>query len=245
MTDQLPTKWDELLAREAQALATQERPAIGKLSFRGGVMMYQGTPVPNNTLRCVILATAFEHAFYEGAYNSQDPSPPVCFALANTTADGSKPVMAPHRDAPKKVHNECITCPKFAWASDPKGGRGKACKEVRRMFLIGESAIRGTGQDVRRAEAATGSVPVTSVKNWANYVALLSGQHSMPTWAVLTQLTVVPDAKTQFQLKFDPIEPLRQELYPDIYARVQAAQPMLIMPYSPKTATPLREGVKY
>lgn len=250
MTDQVPMRWEEELARQAQAIAAQERPAVGKLSFRGGVMTYQGNVLKENVLNCVVLATAFEHALYDNvlkmrAFNPQDPEPPVCYALAGSSPTGDKPDMVPHKDAPVKVAPQCSTCPYFAFGSDPKGGRGKACKESRRMLLIGESALTAGPDGVRKAEAATASVPVTSVKNWANYAALTAGQYSKPPWAFLTRLSVVPDPKTQFQIKFEILRPIEEGLFAALYSRVKAAEAILLTPYAPKQPKTLREGVKY
>lgn len=255
--DQLPVQWEEELARQARALAAQERPSVGKLSFRGGIMAYQGNAVQGNALNCIILASAFEHALYDNvlkqrAFNPQDPEPPVCFALANPSPTGEKPDMIPHPASPMKAHTHCSACSYFAWGSDPKGGRGKACKEVRRMLLIGESAVWDSQNQrflppdgVRKAEAATVNVPVTSVKNWANYAALVAGQYSMPPWAFVTRLSCVPDAKTQFQIKFEVLRPIDKSFYPELYERVKLATQILMTPYTPKQPQELRQNVKY
>lgn len=250
MTDQVPMKWEEELARQARAIAAQERPNVGKLSFRGGVITYQGSVIKDGAINCIIVATAFEHALYDNVlknrpFNPQDPEPPICFALSGSSPDGEKPTMAPHKDAPFKAANDCNLCAYYAWGSDPKGGRGKACKEVRRMLLLGESAIKEGPEGVRKAEAATASVPVTSVKNWANYASLVAGQYSMPPWAFVTRLSCVPDPKYQFQLKFEVVRPIEREFYDAIFARVQQANATLLTPYTPKQAPQLREGVKY
>lgn len=260
MNDQLPVKWEEVLARQAKALAAQERPAVGKLAFRSGTMTYQGNVIPGNALNCIILLSVFEHALYQNVldnkpFNPQNTEPPICFALAMPSPDGEKPEMIPHAAAPAKKNPICSTCQYFAWGSDPKGGRGKACKEVRRMLLLGESAVWDAQsqrfadpEGARKAEAATVSVPVTSVKNWANYAALVSGQHSMPPWAFITRLSCVPDPKTQFQIKFDIVRPIDASHYPALFERVQAAGSTLMTPYTPKAPTQapeLRQNVKY
>lgn len=36
---------------------------------------------------------------------------------------------------------DCATCPFNQWGSDPKGGKGKACKDMRNLFILREHSI--------------------------------------------------------------------------------------------------------
>lgn len=255
MTENLPIKWDEELAKHANKIAATERPAVGRLAFRGGVMTYQGQSIPGNKLNVVILTHAKEHALYQNVidqrpFDPNNPENPICFALAQE--DGE---MIPHPQALKKQAPSCADCQYNAWGSAPNGGRGKACKENRRLLLIPASAVvsrdPASGQmfaapagSVKKAESATASIPVTSVKNWANYTAQLAGEYQRPPWAMITEVSAVPDSRSVFKVNFAPVSHVAEAHLGDLMQRSQSSAAIIMTPYSqdanaaPAAATP-------
>lgn len=247
-------KWDEELAKYANKAAAQERPAVGRLAFRAGVMTYQGQPIPGNKLETVIIASAKEHALYANVlenrqFDPNNPESPVCYALS---LDGEN--MAPHAQVKQKRATDCANCAFNAWGSDPKGGRGKACKEVRRLIVIPKSAVVAPpGQQlpadsVKKSESASCNIPVTSVKNWANYTALLAAQFRRPAWAVVTEISVTPNPKTMFEVKFAVTDVVKDHLLSDLHQLVQSAERLVMTPYSDSTNAPRQQpmqGRKY
>ena len=115
--------WKSQMEQMAQAAAAMERPTLGVISLKSGVMSYQGTPVPGNKLNCIVIASAFEHRYYTERYDANKPASPTCFAQS---LDGEE--MAPDETAHAKQAPMCGDCEMFKWGSDPGGGRGKACK---------------------------------------------------------------------------------------------------------------------
>ena len=72
---------------------------------------------------------------------------------------------------------ECRNCPMAQWGSDPKGGRGQACREIRRiLFLRGDHIL---------PELVT--VPATSLKNARDYFLRLASRR-IPYWGLITNL---------------------------------------------------------
>jgi hypothetical protein len=244
MTNQV-VRWDEELAKHATKQASVERPAVGKISFRAGHMSYQNQPIQGNRLECIIIGAAHEHALYSNiienrAFDPMKPESPTCFSLS---LDGE--AMVPHPQALRKIPStgaqiqtgpDCTTCPYNAWGSDPKGGRGKACKEVRRMVILPKAAIMGEPIGVRKSEAAVMSIPVTSVKNWANYTSLLAGQFRRPAWAMVTEVSVGPHARNQFEVKFAPVIEIGNEWLGELIERAKQAEQLLMTPYAPPQA---------
>ena len=49
------------LAQEAKAAAAVERPAVGRIGLKSGVMTYAGQPVAGNKMEAVILAASFRN----------------------------------------------------------------------------------------------------------------------------------------------------------------------------------------
>ncbi len=233
MSTNLPTKWDEELAKHATKQAAVERPAVGKIGFKGGVMTYQNVPIPGNKLNVVIIAAAKENAYYPDAYDANNVKSPACFALAL----GDDP-LAPHPQAQTKMAATCAECRYNAWGSDPKGGKGKACKENRRLVMVPQSAvlsgpnIPAAAGSVQKAESASASIPPTSLKNWANYTAQLAGEYRRPSWAMITEMSVIPNARSVFEVKFSPVGLVDDSHLGDLMARVETANSIVMTPYS-------------
>lgn len=222
----LPVKWDEELAKAATEIASTETPKLANFSFRAGILAYQGIAIPGNKLECIIVASAFQHRYYEGSFDADNPATPVCFALSLSGED-----MAPHDQSKEKQAETCESCEQFKWGSafrDGKPSRGKACKAGRRLILIPKTALTN---GVAKAEMGMATIPVTSIRGWANYVNALATQYRRPPWAMLTEMSVVPDLKTQIQVKFEPMGLVEDAHLASIRAKIPMAEQVLMAPY--------------
>lgn len=223
----LPTNIMERLAAQAKAAAAKERPAVGKISLKSGVMTYQGAAMPGNKTEAIILAASYRNVWYAGRYDANNIVNPNCFALA-LDDEG----MAPHENVEKPEHPTCEGCAKNEWGSDPNGGRGKACKQTRRLVLIPASVLDQGAKAVSSAEFAILDVPVTSVKNYSGFVNTLSASVGVPPHAAVCEISIVPDAKTQFKVRFQPLRVVpNEELLNAIEARMEQARSLSIEPY--------------
>ena len=96
----------------------------------------------------------------------------------------------------------CAGCPKDQWGSATNGGKGKACAEKRRLLVMtADSAV--SVDAVNGGEVAALRTPVTSVRGFATYLQKIASTTRRPLSAVVTKISLVPDAKTQFKLNFD------------------------------------------
>jgi hypothetical protein len=217
--------WSDELAKEAKELASKERPALSQISTRGGVLTYQNQQIPGNKLPCIVVASAFEHRYYDKRFDPNKREAPKCFALSTVGKD-----MVPHPDVKEKQAERCDACPHYQWGSDPNGGKGKACKAVRRLGLLPASAAsNGT---VKTVEVALINVPTMSAKNWANYVSTTAAQFGRPPWAVVTELSVVPSPRSQFEVKFQAMGIIEDEAtLLDIKTRTKSIEEILLTPY--------------
>ena len=64
----------------------------------------------------------------------------------------------------------CATCPMNQFGSDPKGGKGKACKEMRRLFILQKGDMYPSIMNV----------PPTSLRQWDAYVSALLSKKQIP-----------------------------------------------------------------
>lgn len=217
--------WQDRLAEEAKAVASVERPSLSQISTRAGQLVYQGQPIPGNKLPCIVIASAWENRYYDKPFDPIKREAPKCFSLS---IEGGKE-MVPHPDVPQPQAESCEACPMYRWGSDPRGGKGKACKQVRRLALVPASAA--VDGSVKTAEIALISIPVTSAKNWANYVNNCAAEYSRPPWALITEITTQPDAKTQFQIKFTTKGLVGDEFLGDVQRRIESVNQILLTPY--------------
>lgn len=191
-----PINWAEEFAKAAQAQAEAERPDNKFISFKSGVLSYNDTPAPGNAIKCVIIGAAFENAYYPGKYDPKKVKSPDCWAISFDEealvpgVDDRGPT-----DLTDQQHEQCKGCWANEWESADEG-KGKACKNSRRLAVVFPPGL-GLGSDVIYAK-----LPVTSVKNWSKYVNQIASVVKRPTWAVVTEIKVVPDMKSQFQVLF-------------------------------------------
>jgi hypothetical protein len=228
-------RWEDKLAAEADIAAGMEASAAGGtfFSFRGGVMTYQDAPLPDNEMAVVILDHVMENVWYEGAFDPDNPSNPSCFAFGRVEPD-----LVPHQvvvEAGLNPAHGCHGCPMNEWGS-ANTGRGKACRNTRRLALIPAGTIT-KGQftlfdDFESAPIGYMKLPLTSVKGYASFVTQLAGALRRPPYGVVTRVRVVPDPKTQFRVLFEPIMALPDEAMEVICKRHDEAVAAIEFPYA-------------
>ena len=191
-----PINWAAEFAKSAANQAAAERPDTKFISFKSGVLSYNDTPAPGTAIKCVIIGACFENTYYAGKYDPKKLKSPDCWAIGfDETA------LIPGRsnrgeEALTDAQDEkCDGCWANEWESADEG-KGKACKNSRRLAVVFPPEL-GLGSDVLYAR-----IPVTSVKNWSKYVNQIASVIKRPTWAVITEIKVVPDMKSQFQVLF-------------------------------------------
>ena len=219
--------WEERLAQDAKAVAALERPAVSAVSLRSGVMSINDQPVPGNRLPCVVVAAVFENVLYTKQFDPNVVWPPDCFAQS---LDGKE--MHKHEVcADNEYGPACETCDMFKWGSDTRRpvSKGKACKERRKLAILPATAI--ADGEIMKAEMAILSVPVTSVRNWGNFVNSVAAEYGRPFWAMLTEISVHPHVKNQFEVRFAANGVVSDKYLGDLSKRVQAGQELLMQPY--------------
>lgn len=223
------TRWDQQLLADANlARAQEESVMLGSfLSLRGGVLSFNGNPFPGNKVNAIVLDSVLENVFYGAKFDPDSPASPKCYAFGRDN-DG----MAPHEKAPDKQHATCKGCPQNEWESGDRG-RGKACKNSRRLAVILADEALKSAATLKDAQLAFLRVPVTSVKAWAGYVTQLANVAKKPTYAVVTELALTPDPKTQFKLSFKLAANITNgALYDELIAKRKAAMEGIIFPYA-------------
>lgn len=232
-------KWDEELAKYAEAAATAEAKTGGGQFFgtKGGILTWADAPVPNNEMAVVVIDTVFENVYYEGEYDPDTPQAPTCFAFSH-----DEDMLSPHKvvvEAGQKQNDKCEGCEHNEFGTANRG-RGKACRNTRRLAMIPAGQFDRSGafdmfEDVSHYEtAAVGymKLPVTSVKGYANFVKQVAAGLKRPPFGIVTKVKVLPDPKNQFKVTFEPVEKLPDELIGAIMQRREEVVPTIDFPYS-------------
>lgn len=228
-------KYDAKLAEIAAKYADTEANTGGGqfFSLRGGVLKFQDNALPNNEVAAIILDYRLENVFYEGGFDPDAPQAPTCYAFGEDEA-----TMEPFSAVEDKQSDDCASCPHNKFGSAEKG-RGKACRNARRLALIPAGTINRSGafelsdaDDLAKVPLAFLKVPPTSITAFASYVKQLSGALRRPPFAVVTKLRLVPDPKTQFKLAFEVLEELDEDYLDVVIKRHEDASANIEFAYA-------------
>lgn len=226
--------WDEELARQAEESAAMEANAGNGgqqfFSFKGGILSFDKAPIPGNQMVAIVLDSILENIWHEAEYDPDNPAPPTCFAHGR-----DEKTLEPHADVVERDQQQnevCEGCPKNLWGSAEKG-RGKACKNRRRVSVIpagtinqrsGEYELIEDEEHYRTIKEAYMNLPVMSVQGYAAWVKGLKSALKRPPHGVVALIKLIPDAKSQFLVTFETLQNVPNELMAVIMERHAAAK---------------------
>ena len=233
-------KYDERMAEMAKTYEKQEARSGGGSFFstRGGHLSFDGAPLPDNQMAVVVLDHVHENTFYPGKFNPEEPQAPSCYAFGRDEAE-----MSPHEmviEANTAVSESCVDCPNNEWGSSDTG-RGKACKNQRRLALIPAGTLDKHGNfevfdepdHWKTAEVAYLKLPVMSVKGFGGFVKQVASTLRRPPLGIFTRVQVVPDDKSQFRVVFTPIGKVPDKIIPQLMERHEEVKNLIEFPYAP------------
>jgi hypothetical protein len=249
MTGTAITKYDEQLAQAGQQYVADLPPTGRFISIKGGIMSFEDNPLPANQAAVIIVDSIRENVFYPDEYDPDAPSAPRCFAFGR-----GKEEMIPHISMAAALDwfspqaETCKVCPNNVFGSAEKG-HGKACQNRFRLALLpaGVYSERKNSRDLdleffsdpahyETADLAYLKLPVTSGKNWSEFVKQVSGLYNRPPYGVVTRLYLQPDPKSQYKVNFEVLDLVPETLLPTIFRRNEEAQQTIAQPYSPPEA---------
>ena len=223
-----PIDMKKLMQESAAKAMEQEKPDNKFVSFKSGVLSYNGNAAKDNKIQVIIVGSAFENQYFPDRYDPNKVVSPTCWAVAHEEDD-----LAPYQDECTKAHHtDCESCDFNEWESDPAGGRGKACKNTRRLAMITLDQLGNPAADVVYAR-----LPVTSVANWSKYVTQIGNVVKRPAWGVITEMSTVPDAKSQFKVGFQFMGLVEDEHLEGIHALYDKVYEDILFP-NPRNPEP-------
>lgn len=219
-------KWDEELARRAQiSKGMEDSVSLGSfMSIRGGALSYNGNRIEGDKIKVIVLAHVLENKYFDKKFDPDSPSSPACYAFGVLDKD-----LKPHEKAPKPQADKCAECEHNEWGSSSRG-RGKACKNGRRLALLHVDALKDK-DGVKNSTVLYLELPVTSVKGWASYVQGLAQVKKRPPSAVVTEISVTPDPKTQVKVSFKFVDDVPREQLGAVMERSDEMEKMIGFAY--------------
>lgn len=202
------------------------------ISFKSGQMAFMGAPIKGNTMPVNVLDSALENAYYDGPYDPDNLRSPICFAFG-TGAKGE--VMAPHPDSETPQSPTCKACPKNVFGTADQG-KGKACKNMRRIALIHGDAVDKGASEIAGTTIATAKLSPMNAPIFSKYALGLASAKHVPPVGVITQMSCEPDAKSQFKVSWSFVRDVADNAAMGaLMARREEAHATLFRPY-PKNA---------
>lgn len=231
----LPTtsKYAEQLAADAQEQAAREHGAATYISTQGGAFSFDGADLPD-TIRVVILHSAFENSWYNNEkWDPDNVEPPYCAAVGTLEDD-----LVPHAHSVDPQCQNCEECSQNVFRT-ADNGKGKACGNRRRLALLSISDPDAdiTEAVLREESIAFMRIPSTSLRNYRDYVKKLSVA-GLPPYAAVTDITITPDKANQFEITFEPMFNLAGDdaLMDAVVARQEECATDVLTPFEKREA---------
>lgn len=203
----------QLALQQEKMAALQTGPNL--ISFKGGQLIVDGTPIPGGEAEVYVLAQQAERAYYEGAYDPSKPQVPACYSFD---------LEAPHPEASHPQHDTCLGCPQNEWGTAKQGkGKGKACRESSRVAVVPATA------PIETAPMYQCSFPITSLPSVKEFLGRCA-QSGKLSGEFKTRLKVVPDQKSFFKASLTPLQTVEQPMHV-LLERMAQARDMLMSPY--------------
>lgn len=199
----------ELSDEVAKIKGTLGAPSSNVISTKGKLFtLPDGTSNPG-PLQAIVLDYTSYNSYFKGIYDPNKITAPTCFAI-NKVIEALIP--SPH--GLEIQSTDCASCARNQFGSAPTG-RGKACKNTRRIAIIPADATDTT-------VPMTLSVSPTGLKAFDAYVNSLARDFGKPPIAFITRISFNPK-EAYPSLVFD--EPkLHDKLGIAMKLRTQAAE---------------------
>jgi hypothetical protein len=160
----------------------------------------------------VIVDFVSANFLYDGAFDPNDITPPICAAIGT-----ERTMLTPFEDATDRQCDTCSACPQNQWGSGR--GQGKACQNTYLLALLPPDADAETPLMVLK-------VSPTAMKAFDGYVASIARSFQAPPLAVITQVSL--DENVDYpSLRFGNPSPCSADLMSLVLSRREEARTRL------------------
>lgn len=172
MGTQVQSITDQIKRELANVRSTIAPPSGNTISTKSKLFHLPTGQTSRGPIQAVILDYRNYNRYYDTPYNSMNPKPPACFAIAK-----HHEALAPHPGAEKPQAEDCASCPHNQWNSD-RNGKGKACTNMVRLAIVPPDATPETKPMLLNASP-------TALRSWQNLVTSLESGGMLTVQAIV------------------------------------------------------------
>lgn len=211
----LPVSIEDQIQKQLAELKGQiSAPPANKISTAGKIFTLPDGRKTQGPLNLIVLDFVWLLAHYKGTYKAGNPQPPDCWAIGRAKPESGE--LKPHESVEQPYGEDCKICPKNQW-NTADNGRGKACKNQRRLIVVEQDATLSN-------DPYTLYVSPGALKNWEAYVNLLSKTHGILPLQAITKVSF-DEHQTYSSLRFEFVE--RHDRLNEVWALKEKAQDLL------------------
>lgn len=193
-------------------------PPSNKISTKGKQFTLPDGRTSQGPLEVIVVDFAWMLVHYRGTYNAAKPQDPDCWAIGRETPESG--LLKPGIESP--YAKDCASCPRNQWGTDQQG-RGKACKNQRRLLVVPPDATAAT-------QPLTLYVSPGAIKNWDGYLVELGATHGLMPIQVVTEISfdqnqAYPSLRFKLKEKHGNIElmmALREKAQAQLFRPIEA-----------------------
>jgi hypothetical protein len=213
--DNLPATLQEELEALQKRVAAPTGSRITVMN--SGKFKVPGVGEVDGPIDVIIVDFASNNSYYKGAFNKNNPAPPVCAAVGT----GPNDELTPHEDAPDLQSDNCKTCPMNQFGSN---GLGKACKNTKTVALLPADAVEGDDTAIM-----TLSISPTGIKGFDATISQIAAKYArLPRQMVVSMFSKQAgnsDAKT---VGFGEPRPIDDAQFGYVQSRLEEARAILL-----------------
>ncbi len=181
------------------------------------------SPDIEKVLTGVIMDHYLCNGFWEKGLDDKDSdknAPPDCSSM-----DGKIGVLREGYENPHGVGGQCVACPANQYGSDPRGGKGKWCKNMRRIFILREE--QGLPNQI--------NVPPTSLRNFDSFMSERVVGRGRKSSGVVTKLTL-KKVKNANGIDYAEVQLMVDKVLSKEQAAEMSARSKMLKPFTRKVA---------
>lgn len=186
MSDLIPFDRSILDIAGVAGQENREKVDSARISFKGKKFKFQDSLLGNagNEFWGIVLNFSFIKTFYAKKFKEGEVAFPECFAIS---ADADTKTWEPHANSNTPQASSCDTCEHNQWGSASDDGKGKACRDQRRLVVLVADGFKSGAMGLADATLGVLEIPPTSVKHWKKYYNDMRMAYGVDSFAYVTR----------------------------------------------------------